>query len=255
MMIAEIASRTGGLPCKIKTRNPHPLKGAVLGSKGDQGRASFRRALAATSGAVLLAAAPGCVSVPQETAELSQFVGQRLVQIEASHERFVRAYFRLSRERVEEFLETRWVPEFLETFVVEADLAGELSAPGLTDAERGRITLDFATVALEQIRLQRRQLLDPLNRLEAEAVRELRAAYAELSQAQGTLTAFIQSTHGLTVEQDAVLRRLELLEARDRVLDDAARLSEEIVRLTERGEDVEEILRRLREELPGGDRD
>ncbi|MDT8369922.1 MAG: hypothetical protein RQ745_12010 [Longimicrobiales bacterium] len=233
---------------------------------------------------VPLLALAGCASIPQEAADLSHVVGQRLAAVQASHEGFARAYFQLSRDRVEDFLQRRWIPEFLATFVADADLAGELASPdpltgvqedrlreelaarlslegaaldrtveavksGLGDADRGEIVLDFATAALEQIEAQRRELIGPINQMEADALRELRRTWAELIQAQAGVTAFIQSTHDVTAEQDAVLARLGMLEARDRVIEDAVSLSEEVVRITDETGPAQDVLRRLRERL------
>ena len=63
---------------------------------------------------ILLAA---CASVPPEAVELSQVAGRRVADAQASHEALAAAYFDLSRQRIEDFIDQRWTPRFLANFV------------------------------------------------------------------------------------------------------------------------------------------
>src|SRR2546423_5298800 len=67
-----------------------------------------------------------CIRIPPQAVILSRTVGERLPDLQASHEAFVSAYFQLSRARVEDFLDQRWIPTFLGNFVHDADLMQKL---------------------------------------------------------------------------------------------------------------------------------
>src|SRR3954469_569520 len=67
-----------------------------------------------------------CVRVPPQAVVLSRTVGERLPDLQASHEAFVSAYFDVARQRVDDFLDQRWIPTFLGKFVQDADLMQKL---------------------------------------------------------------------------------------------------------------------------------
>lgn len=242
------------------------------------------RARARYIGAMTLVVAmlgSACASTPREAVELSNVVGARIATLQAGHEALLTEYFRLSRDRIEDFLMQRWIPRFLENFVVDADLLGELTSveplgedrvarlveelqrAGVTgdaataavaavqsafgDSERGQIVLEFAEAATTEIETQRRSLFAPLERTERAAMKELRTAYAELIAAQNSVTAHLTSIHEVQVQQDAILSRLGLLEARDQALDQAISINESIVGIIDSGEEVTEILKQLEE--------
>ena len=223
-----------------------------------------------------------CAKVPEEAVSLSIVVGNRIAVVQTSHEKFVRKYFDLARMRVEDFLVNRWIPEFLETFVQDAKLMKKLENPkpfeqaeidqlreelqrvvqarklnqavsavesALGDSERGKITLEFAEAALEEIQAQRTELIQPLNQLETTAVAEIRGAYAELIQMQSSVTAFVKSVRKVNVEQDAILQRLGLLKARDQAVDRVISLNDRIVSLTQQAGTAKEIIAKIKNEV------
>jgi hypothetical protein len=234
-------------------------------------------------GIVLLLCA-GCASVSKESVELSHITARRIADMQASHERLLLAYFQVTRDRIDDFLQHHWIPTFLVHFVKESGLLTDLRAPVvLTDAQyrrlvqelstfpatdrgnpdwvvtvvnsalgdpvRGQLVLEFTQAATAQIEKQRRELIGPINAMERAAFAELRSAYADLMQMQGTLTAFIQSVHDVRVEEDRVLEHLGLLSARDRAVQDAVDLSGTVMRITEGAGHAEELMRQLRERL------
>lgn len=66
----------------------------------------------------------GCAKVPPQAVVLSRTVGQRLVDLQSSHEAFVRAYFQVTRQRLNDFLVNERTPTFLGKFVETSDLMG-----------------------------------------------------------------------------------------------------------------------------------
>jgi hypothetical protein len=194
----------------------------------------------------------GCTPpVPPQAAELSRAVGDRIAATQASHEAFLMEYFESSRARVEDFLQQRWIPEFLANFTADAELMELLSDSTLVgqrgDEERGAIVMDFATAAIKEIEAQRRSLLRPIDRLEREALKELRANYADLNAMNASVTSYIESVQKLSEARDAILYRLDLLEARDQAVRDAAALNDEISRILEGADEAEGIYRRLQD--------
>ncbi len=246
----------------------------------------------AVVGAILAVLAASCASVPEEAVTLSNLVGVQIAEHRASHEEFVRRYYASSRAVVEMFLRDRWVPEYLERFVGEsgvmdllttpdevfdeAQLArlreeimavsgvGEVRTPLIVeavsrvfgDAERGRIMLDFAQVALEEIESQRSQLMEPLIQQEQEVLDQLGASYDQLQLAQTQLTAYLASVRGVNRSQEEILESMGIREARDAALERAIRLSEDLAAAAREGRSAAEALERMKAIIgsvgPGG---
>lgn len=225
-----------------------------------------------------------CASVPPEAVELSQVAGRRVADAQASHEALVVAYFDLSRQRIEDFVDQRWTPQFLATFVADANLMERISSPvaltesqqarlaaelsrqaslqgetleqavravhsALGDAERGQMILEFSEAALTEIKRQRRALLAPVNAQERDVTAALRANYAEMMEIQSAITAFLRSVSDVKAEEDAILQRLNLLRTRDALVQKAIALNESVIDITNDVEDADEALRRIRELL------
>ena len=190
----------------------------------------------------------GCTpQVPPQTVELSRAIGERVSANQASHEAFVAEYFASSRGRVEDFLQHRWIPEFLATFTRDAELMSLLEDPSLGDDERGQIVLEFAEAAVVEIERRRRELLAPLDALEAEALRELRAGYTDLHAMNVSVTGYLESIHEVSEMQEDVLRRLRLQRARDDALEQVTEVNRVLERTLEGAGEAEEILRRVRD--------
>ncbi len=232
---------------------------------------------------VLIACGP---KVPPEAVALSAAVGEGIEAMQTRHEAMVQLYFDLSQQRVEDFLQHRWMPEFLESCGRESQVVELLDRPrpfapdqeerlalelrrslalegrdldsammavrrGLGDADRGSIMLDFANAALEQIELQREELIVPIDRQRRQVLDALRANYAQLVQMQSTVTAHIRSVRDVVAEQEEVLRRLGLLRARDSLIADVLSLNDEMVRVTDRAGRAAELLEELKRVLLG----
>jgi hypothetical protein len=220
-----------------------------------------------------------CVKVPAQAVVLSRTVGERLPDLQASHEAFVSAYFQLSRERVEDFLDQRWIPTFLGNFVAKSDLMqklenvepfteeqntrlkAKLQQAGISpadqekiiqavnnafgDPDRGKLMLLFSEAALKQIQLKRKSLLNPIDEQERQSLSQLRTVYAQVQQAQDAVTAHLSSIRNVTDEQDQVLARLGLLKSRDTVIEKALETNQEIMGILDAGKDPEKTVEEL----------
>lgn len=207
----------------------------------------FRRRLGALA---LLALLPACSpQVPPQTVELSLAIGERITASEVSHEALVRELFDQSRGRIQDFLEYRWTPEFLANFTRDAELLSLLEDPTIGDDERGAIVLDFAEAAVVEIERKRRELLGPLDGLEAEALREIRASYADLRAMNVSVTGYLQSIHDLSEIQEDILDRLRLQRVRDAALDEVTALNRALEQAIAGAGEVEDVIGDIRDIL------
>jgi len=239
----------------------------------------MRSAIASLTTIALFLNSSGCAKVPPQAVVLSRTVGERLPDLQASHEAFVSAYFQLSRERVEDFLDQRWIPTFLGNFVHDADLMqklenvqpltsaqntqlqAKLQEDGISqadqvkviravsnafgDPDRGKLVLQFSEAALKEIQAKRKSLLNPIDEQERQSLEELRKVYAQVEQAQGTVTAHLSSIQKVSEEQDQVLARLGLLKERDAIIDKALQTNQTIMGIIDAGKDATKTVEEL----------
>jgi hypothetical protein len=225
----------------------------------------------------------GCAKIPPQAVVLSRTVGQRLTDLQTSHEAFVRAYFQVTRQRIEDFLTNQWTPTFLADFVDKADfitklenvqpltseqqlkLVSSLHAAGISpadetrviqaignalgSADRGKLALQFSEAALNQIQAKEKSLLSPIDDLERQTLTELAGAYAQVQQAQSAVTSQLSSISNVTEEQDKVLKQLGLLEKRDAIVDKAVNANQTIMDILDSGKDAETTLKDLEEHI------
>ncbi len=225
----------------------------------------------------------GCARVPSQAVVLSRTVGQRLTDIQTSHEAFVRAYFQVTRQRLEDFLENQWIPTFLGKFVDESQLMNQLEniqplteeqktrlkaslqaasisssdqakvlqavGDALGSPDRGRLVIQFSKAALDQIEKKRKSLLGPVDELERQTLTELGRSYAQIEEAQSTVSAHLSSISKVTEEQDKVLKQLGLLEKRDAVVDKALSANDKLMGILNGGKDPEKTLSDLEEQI------
>jgi flagellar biosynthesis chaperone FliJ len=228
----------------------------------------------------------GCATVPPEAVTLSEVVSGRVTSIQQSHEAFVRGYFDQSRDRLEDFLMDRWIPNFLDQFTTNANGNGEsllqvldtvtpfdqeeverlmaaLAQRGVNDpaqalaaaedalggGEQGAVVLEFAQAAVDQIERKRRSLLDPIDDLEQRTLQELQTSYGQIQRAQNSVTEHLRSLTKVQQEQDQFLQRVGLLEARDRAIERAIEVNESVMDVLDAGMSIEETLSTLERNL------
>lgn len=83
-------------------------------------------------------------------------------------------------------------------------------------------------------------------------LKELRAAYTELRAMQDIITNHLRSVQEVQVAQEAILQRLQLLEARDKVIHSAVDFNDRIVGLLGAGGDAQETVEAIREAVRQG---
>lgn len=106
--------------------------------------------------------------------------------------------------------EPQLLRDILDDFVEDdrLDPAAAHVASLLGTDDPAQMILEFAEAAHEEMQLQRRELMDPLDQAEEEALAEVNAAYAELLAGHGVLTARLEAASKVAQEQDRLLDAL-----------------------------------------------
>lgn len=222
-----------------------------------------------------------CVSVPEEVVVLSSAVGDELAESQAAHEVLLQSRFDLIRDRIEAFLTDKWIPEFTGRFFEESDLLAKLESPepfttdqierlraeisdyedlrpsadnvievverAWGDAWRAEQAMLFTMAAVEEIEAQRQELLAPVDVKEREALHELRQSSVRLIEMQAAVTAYLRAARKASVEQDAMLRQLGVIDERNELIEEAALASDRIAEITAQAESADRIVQEILE--------
>jgi len=202
----------------------------------------------------------GCATVPKETVQLSEIVGEQIEQMEVSHEGFVRLYYGRLRNDVNRFLVEKWIPEFLaraaqneefrrdhdiayavsrlDTGAVEITVRGDIPSDvrqlvleGVQQAiqqqraKLGEVLVDFGQSALEQIELQRAEMIGPIDEQERMVLTALREGYADIQRAQAAIEGLLESAVEVEREREVVLAKMQLLQAQRQIVESAVSAS------------------------------
>jgi len=119
----------------------------------------------------------------------------------------------------------------------------------LGSPDRGRLVLQFSKAALDQIEKKRKSLLGPVDELARQTLTELGRSYAQIEEAQSTVSAHLSSISKVAEEQDKVLKQLGLLEKRDDVVDKALSANDKLMGILNGGKDPEKTLSDLEEQI------
>jgi hypothetical protein len=217
-------------------------------------RPAPRRAVAAV--AILLALAlSACATVPKEVVELSYVIGEDLTAVHASYRTLISAYFDALRDRTVTFLDTRWRPAYLRDFIEEGELVSMATAEDPQEVLMGVSV--WAEVAIEEIESKRRELLDPIDAAEADLMKSVDEAFAQIIRGNATISAHLNSLRKVQEVQDEALEAVRLKDLRDRVNDglvNASDMADRAIReLEEKGEVIDDLEERLETLRGGGD--
>lgn len=238
-----------------------------------------------TPSLIIVTAISGCVSVPKESVELSEITGKQTAELQKSHIRFVQLYYGRLRDDVNDFINTKWIPNFLSKIVENEEFRADLDNAYITSniqpedltikwkgksikepqkkavisgvkksiteekAKLGQVLLDFSNAAQVQINKIRKDLLKPIDTQEQFVINEINAAYADLQNGQASVKAYLASAVKLQEKQDEVLRKLGVLEKSQEIINKAVSASEKLAELMEKKKDVNSIVNEFKKAL------
>lgn len=224
-----------------------------------------------------------CVSAPRETLELEENVSQQIKYIEVSHRDLVRSYFDMMEARINDFIDNKWVPSFLDRVMKHEDVRAYLNSlneginidenqlrqtlensrsfsateinviqEALTAAKSSRrvelaeVMLEFSEKAMERINRMRAKWRDQIRTSERKFMQQLDEAYAIVHTGNATRRAYLESVVNVVEAQNAALQKLGLDDDRDRVVDIMVEASEFFEDATVKLDDANQNLNEIR---------
>lgn len=186
-----------------------------------------------------------CAKVPPETVRLSSTLGEDIVATQTSYQLLISTHFDNLRGQVHAFVDTRWRPVFLRTFIQSGNLVARA-----TDSDPDKVLNgvgNWAQVAIELIDAKRKELLDPIDADEKALRVAVDDAFNRMVRANAVVTANLNSMRKVTEFQDQILQAAGVRELRDginqglieasaktqKAIDSVAKVDKVFVQLTE----------------------
>lgn len=174
----------------------------------------------------------GCASVPKEVVELSYVVGKDLESINESYDTLIHQYYENLRDQRRTYLDEVWFPLYLQKWRDKGELVaiakGEkiwseetqslIRIPAESNLKESLATLnDWVLAALYDYEVKESELLATLDSDEEELRRQVKQAFLNLTRANATITAHLNSLRKVKEVQDEALQALNLKELRDEI--------------------------------------
>jgi hypothetical protein len=168
----------------------------------------------------------GCARVPKEVVELSYTVGKDINAVHDSYRTLIHKYFDTLRMQTRDFFDNTWKPKYLKGFIEQGNLVERARDP---DPKEALIKVqNWVTVALETIEQMRHVLFDPIDEDEKKLLEDVAQSFEQLTTANATITAHLNSIRKVEEVQDNALKALGLKDVRDKINESLADASKRV---------------------------
>lgn len=184
-----------------------------------------------------------CASIPKQAPDLSAALGREINVLEKSHLSLLRAYFNERRAKVDEFIETTWLPQYATNFFSEPEIqdAWNEIVESNDKAERLDFILAVAPELQAVINDKRNELIAPLNEIEGALESSLRDQYNYSRSINNSLTSFLSSAAKVQENQQRYLDMVKITEDKiGRAIDRTDEVVQDLLKQSERAANAEE---------------
>ena len=207
-----------------------------------------------------------CVSIPKETVQLSEVIGNDLVILHNSHRRSVQLYYRGIKENINSFIDEVYGPWIINNVVQKEmtkfkdgnkeRLFGIIhNAANSTDPDAAKAAVDeiieFNKDAFSKIEWKRRELLLPVEDQETKVLESIDVAYNNVIYGNTTLTAYLKSSRKVKESQQEVLKLAGLEGMDEMITDNLVSVSNNIAQLVNEGKQINAAASDAKEKIEG----
>jgi len=180
----------------------------------------------------LIAAVPGCATVPKEVVELSYRMGEDMSALQESYSTLVHQHFEALRKERVRYLDEEWIPAYLKAWIADGRLRDVAKGSVVWSEEKNDFvppvpgkeevglltTIGFwSQVAVKEIESKKSELLAPLNSQERQLSLWVNDAFSRLYRGNAAITAHLNSLRKVQEVQDNMLAALNLKDVRDKI--------------------------------------
>ena len=194
-----------------------------------------------------------CVSIPKETIELSQTLGNDLKVLQTSHRNTVTIYYQKIKDNISTFIKDVYAP-YIINFVLKKELSSykngqESIFTSLNNAAKNsdissteKVTKDmqdFLSAADKQIKRKTAELMNPIVSQETDLLLKIDKAYQNAMYANSTITAYLSSIRKVKETQQEALSMIGLKGIDSLVTTKLLKLSEGVKVAIEKGKEID----------------
>ena len=174
----------------------------------------------------------GCQTVPKEVVELSYVMGEDLEALNTSYANLIHQYFENLRDQRRAYIDEVWYPRFIANWREDGELVAIVKEKRIwSEEKKSLITIpvgsapdeslktleDWLVSALNEYERKESELLDPLNKDEERLIVLVKQAFINVTRANATITAHLNSLREVQDVQDETLKALNLKKLRDEI--------------------------------------
>ncbi|MCK5146158.1 hypothetical protein KAR48_05345 [bacterium] len=192
----------------------------------------------------------GCATVPKEVVNLSYAIGDDLTAVHASYRTLVTSYFNGLKERVNNFIDNEWKPDYLKSFIKKGNLVKLATDP---DPDKVLTGIGIWTeIAIKTIEDKRKSLTEPIDTNKQALLESVDKAFNQLYKANATVTAHLNSIRKVKDQEAQLLSSLHLQNLRTQIEQDLSGASEQVNTAIKAVSKAEKKIRSLTNSPHGG---
>lgn len=156
----------------------------------------------------------GCVSIPNESVELSTELGKQITVIQKSNLALLDIFFEKKEQQIDDFIQIQWLPTFADNLLAQPEMIKEWSIVVKEDDKQQRLLflLKIGTKLQTAINKKRMELIRPLTAFKQKAKYSTTDSYNHMLAINNSITSFLLSS---TAVQKNYERYAELLKIND----------------------------------------
>ena len=150
-----------------------------------------------------------CATVPKESVQLSIELTNMIRSAKSAHLALLDQYVSQRRERINEFMERKWIPKFIENAFKDTKVT-ELINATKDDKEKETILKEFEEDASVQINKRRSTLIDAVDEIRNKLQEAISIHYDQMLVVNQALTGHLQSAADVTETREKLLSTLNI---------------------------------------------
>ena len=213
------------------------------------------RALVRTASVFALLVISACATVAPETVKLSSAEGQDLLALKKSHDFYLNQYYDRVEADANRAIDTQYTPALISTA-----LSGKSGAMLTQQLQAGKSGGAAATKAIEfmehfvadverNVAAERQKFIAPMEEARHSALGNIDTAYANLSGANATITAYLESLNKLHEADNELLAKVGLPDLQDKAASEIANVSNDIGSIDSKAQSGQETLEQLKSKI------
>lgn len=188
-----------------------------------------------------------CASVPKESVALSRELESMINSSRRAHIEMLEYNTQLQLDKVDNFLNEKWIPDFTSSFVKESGILDNIeNAP--TNEKKGAEILEFAQAALPIIEERRSEMTSVIFQMNNLVKQKIEEHYREMLYVNQALTAHLSSAAEVNDIREQLRDRINIKENLVPV-DKMNKILEDLIKSGAKAEKIPDLLQKFKESL------